>query len=132
SVRERGNVTKPISVGRDHRIGAILRDLFHPAMQVPDLAIEIDHGFAIELQKHPQEAVRGWMLRPHVEGHHGAVEQRLLSCGNLYLMHKLGARTTWGPSATAALGPSRPHRRATAALKPRLRGCVPGLTRNIT
>ena len=57
-------------------------------MQIADVAIEIDDCFAIKLQDHSQHTVRGRMLRPHVERHHGAVEHRLLSGGYFDLMHR--------------------------------------------
>src|SRR2546428_8218215 len=43
----------------------------------------------ITLNMGPEPAVRGRMLRPHVERHLRAVEQRSLSCGDFYLMHLL-------------------------------------------
>ena len=53
-----GNVIEPIPVGRDHRVHAVLGDLLHAAMEIADVAIEIDDCLAVELQDHAQHAVR--------------------------------------------------------------------------
>ena len=89
SIGDCGNVVQTIPVRRDHRVHAVFGNLFHAAMQVADIAIEIDHGLAVELQHHAQNSVRGRMLRPHVERHLRGVQHRLLSRGDFYLMHTL-------------------------------------------
>src|SRR5262249_34082377 len=45
-----GDVIKPIPVRGDHRVHAILGNLFHAAMQVADVAIEVDNSLAVELE----------------------------------------------------------------------------------
>ena len=68
-------------------------------MQIADVAIEIDYRLTVQLQDHAQHAMGGRMLRPHVEGHLGAVHQRMLSGGDFYLMHRLLQRSfplPWG------------------------------------
>src|SRR5258705_9627490 len=46
------------------------------------------------------------MLRPHVEDHLGAVEQRFLGCGDLYLVHEF--TTLWSAVTCHRFGRSRP------------------------
>src|SRR5215217_6952801 len=87
TIRNGGDVIEAIPVRRDLRVHAVLGDLLHTAMEVTDIAIEIHNGFAIELENHAQHTVRRRMLRPHVQHHLRAVEQCLLSCRYLYLMH---------------------------------------------
>ena len=69
------------------RVHAVLGDLLHAAMEITDIAIEIDDGFAIEPEDHAQHAVRRRVLRAHVQHHLRAVEQCFLSCCDFYLMH---------------------------------------------
>jgi hypothetical protein len=57
-------------------------------MKKPDVAIEVDDGLAVEAKDDAQNAVRRRVLRPHVENHLRAVEQRLSGGGDFYLMHK--------------------------------------------
>src|SRR4051812_34488434 len=87
TIRDSGDVVEPIPVGRDHRILPVLGDLLHAAMQESDVAIKINDGLAIEPQDDTQHAVRRRVLRPHVENHLRAIEQRLSGCRDLYLMH---------------------------------------------
>ena len=56
----------------------MLRNFFHAAVQIPDHALGTDHALAIELELHAQHAVRGGMLRPHVQDQFIRAEQRLL------------------------------------------------------
>ncbi len=46
-------------------------------MQVADDDIGVDDVFALEIEHHPQHAVRGRMLRAHVERHVAAALGRL-------------------------------------------------------
>src|SRR5918911_2303476 len=87
-VRDRRDVVETIPVRRDHRILAILCDLLHPAMQEAYVAVEINHRLAIEPQDDAQHAMRRRVLRPHVQDHFGAIEQRLSGGRYLYLVHK--------------------------------------------
>src|SRR6185369_3215830 len=88
TVGDGGDVIESIPVRRDLRVHAVLGDLLHAAMEVTDIAIEIDNSLAVELEHHAQHAVRRRMLRAHVQHHLRAVEQCLLCCRYLYLMHK--------------------------------------------
>src|SRR5215212_6404545 len=56
-------------------------------MEVADVAIKIDDGFAVELEHYTQHTMRRWMLRPHVQHHLRAIQQCLSSCRYLYLVH---------------------------------------------
>ena len=69
------------------RVHAVLGDLLHAAVQIADVAIEIDNGLAVELENHAQHTVRRRVLRAHVQHHLWAVEQCLLSCRYFYLVH---------------------------------------------
>ncbi len=46
-----------------------LEFLFDAGVQIADIRLALDDGFAIEFQQQPQHAVRRRMLRPHVEDH---------------------------------------------------------------
>src|SRR5215831_3865637 len=87
SVRNRRDVIKSIPVRSDHRVHAVLGNFLHAAVEIADVAIEIDDRFTIKLQHHAQHAVRAGMLRPHVEGHLWRVKQGLTSSGYFDLMH---------------------------------------------
>jgi len=58
-------------------------------MEIADVAIEIHHSFAVEFEDYAQNAMGRWVLRPHVEHHLWAVQERLPSCGDFYLCIKL-------------------------------------------
>src|SRR5215471_6886618 len=87
SVRNRRDVIKSIPVRSDHRVHAVLGNFLHPAMEIADVAVEIDDRLAIKLQDHAQHAMGAGVLRPHVERHLWRVEQGLTSGGNFDLMH---------------------------------------------
>ncbi len=87
-IRYCGNIVEPVPVGSNHGVHAILGNLLHSAMEIADVAIQIDNSFAIEFQHHTQYAVRRRVLWPHVQHHLGTIEQRLLSCSYFYLVHK--------------------------------------------
>ena len=58
AIGNRGDVIKTIPVRSDHRVHAILGNLFHAAMQVTDVAVEIYNCFAVESQDDAQHTVR--------------------------------------------------------------------------
>ena len=68
-VGDRSDVIHAIDVGIEHRVGAVLGNLFHAAMQVADDALGAQNFFAVELEDDAQHAVRRRMLRSHVEDH---------------------------------------------------------------
>src|SRR5678815_2736205 len=78
---------KTIPIGSNHRVHSVFCNLLHSSMQVTDVTVEIHDGFAIQLQDYSQDPVSRGVLRTHVQHHFGAVEQRVLRCGYLYLMH---------------------------------------------
>ncbi len=87
AVRDGRQVIEPVPVGRYHWVLPVLRYLLHPAMQVPYVAVEIDHGLAVEPEDDAKHSVRRGVLRPHVQDHLWAVQKRLSSCRYLYLVH---------------------------------------------
>ena len=74
-VGDRGHVIHAVHVGIEHRVGAVLADLLHAAMQVADDALGAQNLFAVQLEDDAQHAVRGRVLRPHVEDQFGGVEE---------------------------------------------------------
>src|SRR5687768_6820313 len=87
TVGDRGNVIQTVPVRGDHGVHPVLGDLFHPSMEKTNVAINVDYGFAVELEDDAQHTVSRRMLWPHVERHLGAIEQRLFGCCDFYLMH---------------------------------------------
>ena len=78
AVRDRGDIIHAVDVGIEHRISAMLADLFDAAMQVADDAFEAQNFFAVEPQNHAQHAVGRGMLRSHVDDQLVGVEKRLV------------------------------------------------------
>ena len=77
-VRDRGHVIHAVDVGIEHRIGAMLANLFDAAVQIADHAFQAENFFAIQAQNHAQHAVRGGMLRAHVDDELVGIKKRLL------------------------------------------------------
>ena len=48
SVRDRGNIIHPVDVGIEHRVGPVLGDFFHAAVEIADDAFEAQTFFAVE------------------------------------------------------------------------------------
>ena len=67
------HVVHAVHVGVELRVGAVLGDLFHAAVQVADDAIGAQNLFAIQLEDDAQHAVRGRVLRAHVEHQFGGI-----------------------------------------------------------
>ncbi len=67
SVGDRGDVIHAVHVGIEHRVGAVLGNLLYAAMQVANDALGAQNFLAVQLQDDAQHAVRGRVLRPHVE-----------------------------------------------------------------
>ena len=78
AIRHSGDVIHAIDVGIEHRVGAVLSDLFHAAMQVSDDALGAQNFFAVQLQDDAQHAMRSRMLRPHIDDEFVRIEIRLL------------------------------------------------------
>jgi len=57
-------------------VGDVLGNLLIAPVQIPQLRHALDDGLPIQPQQHPQHAVRGGMLRTHVQHH--IVFQRVL------------------------------------------------------
>ena len=51
------------------RIGLRFAGFFDAGVQVADDGLGLEDDFAVELQNHAQHAVRGRVLRPHIEDH---------------------------------------------------------------
>src|SRR4030095_739576 len=58
AVRNGSDVVETIPVWGDHRVHAVLGDLLHATMEIANIAVEIDHGFAVEPQDYAQHTVR--------------------------------------------------------------------------
>ena len=67
AVRNRRDVVHAVHVRRELLIAAVLGDFLDAAVQVADHAFRADDFFAVQAQFHAQHAVRGRVLRPHVE-----------------------------------------------------------------
>ena len=90
AVGDRGDVVHAVHVGRELLVGAVLGDLLDAAVQVADDAFGAEHLFAVQLQDHAQHAVRGRVLRPHVENKFVGVEnRRFQAAGNACRAHGL-------------------------------------------
>src|SRR5881394_1574139 len=127
AVRHRRDVVEPIPVRRDHRVHAILGNLLHTAMEVADVAVEIDYGLAVELKNHTQHAVRRRMLRPHVERHLWRIQKGFSSGGYFDLMHLKNQE-----SVIRSQGPAlRLHRLRRLADNTRSRHTARSLTRSL-
>ena len=66
-VRDRRDVVHAVHVRRELLISAILSDFLHAAMQIADDALGAHHLFAVQLEDHAKHAVRGGVLRTHVD-----------------------------------------------------------------
>ena len=93
-VGDRGHVIHAVHVGIEHRVGAVLGNLLHPAMQVADDAFGAQHFFAIQLEDDAQHAVGRGMLRPHVEDQFGGVEEGLVLGIEVEIVHHARATLT--------------------------------------
>ena len=76
AVRDRRDVIHAVHVRRELLIAAMFGDFFDAAMQVADDAFGLDHALAVELQLYAQHAVRGGVLRPHIEDNFVRAEHR--------------------------------------------------------
>ncbi len=67
------------AVGEGDRLLVVLdlELLLDAGVQVADIGLALDHGFAVELEHQAQHAVRGRVLRPHVEDHAARTGSRL-------------------------------------------------------
>ncbi len=77
-IGDRGDIIHAVDVGIEHRVGAVLGDLLHAAMQVADDALGSQNLLAIQLQDDAQHAVGRWVLGAHVEDHFGGIEEGVL------------------------------------------------------
>ena len=67
SVGDRRHVVHAVHVGIELRVGAVLGDLLHAAVQVADDALGPQDLLAVQLEDDAQHPVRGGVLRAHVE-----------------------------------------------------------------
>ena len=68
-VREAVRVVEPVGKGKGLLVCPGLGELFDAAMEVPYEGRRLDDDLAVELEKDPQDPVRGGVLRTHVDGH---------------------------------------------------------------
>ena len=57
------------------RIGLVFAGFLDAGVQVAEVRNRFDDGFAVQFQRHAQHAVRGRVLRPHVEDHRFRLRQ---------------------------------------------------------
>ena len=74
-VRDRRHVVHAVHVRRELLVGAVLANLLNAAVQVSDHALRAQHLFAIELEDDAQHAVRGRVLRAHVENQFSGIQE---------------------------------------------------------
>ena len=65
----RGEVVHPVGVGNKLPVGDVLADLLGAAVQIADVGLDLRDDLPVGPQHEPQNAVRGGMLRPHVDEH---------------------------------------------------------------
>ena len=86
-VERRRHVVGAVGPRRELRVAVRFAQLLGAAVQVAEDRVAIGDHFAIELEDHPEHAVRAWVLRSHVEG------QQPLAVGELLLVaHRQRAR----------------------------------------
>ena len=78
AIRHRRHIVHAIHVGIEHGVGAVLGDLLHSAMEISDYALGAQNFFAIELENHAQHAVRGGVLRAHIDDELIGIEKSFL------------------------------------------------------
>jgi hypothetical protein len=62
-------VVHPVGDGNRLGIGQCFGGFLNSRVQISDIDIGVDHGFAVQLQDNAQHAVRRWVLRAHVQDH---------------------------------------------------------------
>src|SRR5207302_10996240 len=72
------DVIQPVHVRIELRVGAVLGNLLHSAMQIPDDALCPQDLFAIQLEDYAQHPVGGGMLRAHIEDYFRGIQKRLI------------------------------------------------------
>ena len=101
-IRHGGAIVHAVDVGIEHRVGAVLGNFFHAAVQVSDDALGAENFFAVELQNDAQHAVRRRMLRPHINDEFVRIEIGLVGSFEIevrdersgrVLLSSLGARS---------------------------------------
>ena len=83
-------IIEPIEIRNSLQIGFCLDQLFSSTMKKPDMRIDPLDDLAVQLQLQPQHAVRGRVLRPHVDDHGlivGGVDRDVAELGRLGLAH---------------------------------------------
>ena len=78
AIRHRRHIVHAIHVGIEHGVGAMLGDLFHSAMEIANHALGAQNFFAVQLENHAQHAVRGGVLRAHIDDELVGIEKSLL------------------------------------------------------
>ena len=92
AIRHGSDVIHAIDVGIEHRVGAVLGDFFHAAVQVSDDALGAQNLFAVKLQDDAQHAMRSRMLRAHVDDEFVRIEIGLLGSFEIGIGRMRGAR----------------------------------------
>ena len=72
---QRADVLERIRVADRLVVVGVLAQLLDAAMEVAQDRVEVHDLLAVELEDHPQHAVRGRMLRPHVDEHLAVAER---------------------------------------------------------
>ena len=80
-VEERRGVVHAGHVGGALEVGERLARLLHARVQVTDDRLAAQHRLAVELQHEPEHAVRGRVLRAHVEDHRLVLGELLVGQG---------------------------------------------------
>ncbi len=93
-----GQVVLPRRVRQELRVGPVLRHLLVRPVRVPDHRLRDDDFLAAQLQPHPQHAVGGRVLRPHVQGV-GVERVRGGRLSHRAARGPAGCRRRWRPAA---------------------------------
>ena len=88
-IRQRSQIIDPVRQRHALLVRLDFEFLLDPRVQVPDIRRRFDNGFAVQFQQQTQHAVRGRVLRTHIE-HHRPVPARLLMGREILLNVLLG------------------------------------------
>ena len=68
-VEHRAEIVGVVNIANARHIRAVLEDLLHTPVQIPDHRGALGHRLAVQRQHQAQHAVSRGVLRPHVEDH---------------------------------------------------------------
>ena len=113
---ERGDVFERVGVADRLVVVGVLAELLHAAVEVPEHRVDVHDALAVDLEDDAEDAVRGRVMRPHVQEHLAIterVELRLaLGAADRDLLHDALAEDVLDPDARVVQGGVRTGGRA--------------------